>query len=105
MSHCVKRTRFAVGTLLLGTLLLASAPLTAMSQASQTSRTPAGTRSATTGRVAPSSVLDRFLELLRLFGARRGGAPHPGAQPAPALRTLDGGAGCGIDPNGVYHCT
>ncbi len=108
MSHCVKRTRFAVGTLLLGTLLLASSPVTALSQApqaSQASRTPAGPRGETTGLVAASSVLDRFQELLRLFGARRRGAPRPGARPAPRLRTLEGGAGCGIDPNGIYHCT
>jgi hypothetical protein len=101
MSHRVKRTRLALGTLLLSTLLLAPGPLTATSQTSRMSQTLAGLR----GEALSSGALDPLQELLSLFGAGHGRAARPGARPAPGLRALHGGAGCGIDPNGVYHCT
>jgi hypothetical protein len=102
MSHRVKRTRLVLSTLLLSTLLLAPGPVTA------TPRTPralAGFVGEALSSVAPTSVLAPLQELLSLFGTGPGRAIRPGARSAPGLHALHGGAGCGIDPNGVYHCT
>jgi hypothetical protein len=101
MSHRVKRTRLALGTLLLGAAVLApglaaAAPRTGMTPRAGTA-TAAGT--ATTAGAAERSVLGRFEELLRYL---RGGRA-PAGRPAPGLRSVHANAGCGIDPNGT-HC-
>ncbi len=93
MSHRVKRTRLALGTLLLGAALLAPG------LAAAAPRTGATPRAGGVGGVAERSVLGRLEELLRYL--RDGRAPA--GRPAPGLRSVHANAGCGIDPNGT-HC-
>ena len=101
MSHRVKCSRLAFGTLLLGTLLLASGQMAAAAGAEARLR---GGSTVMAGVAAESSLLDRLLRSLGLAGfpGRPGGT---GPRAASALHPVHGGAGCGIDPNGVYHCT
>jgi hypothetical protein len=106
MSHRVKCTRLAFGTLLLGTLLLASGRMAAAAGAETHPRSGSAAGAGVADIAAEPSVLDRHLRSLGLAGLPghpgRPGATGPRA--ASALHPLHGSAGCGIDPNGVYHC-
>jgi hypothetical protein len=95
MPHRVKRTRLALGTLLLGTLLLTPGLVGAAPRAQAS---PRATLAATSER----SLLDRLQDLLGSLAGNRNASGHAGS----TLHVMHGSAGCGIDPNGGGpHCT
>jgi hypothetical protein len=107
MSYCVqrrgKRTRLALGILLLGSLFLASGGLATAGEVAANAQATLRGGGAPAG-LAQRSVLDRFGDFLS--GLTAGGRPAAqGAAPRSGLHAMHGGAGCGIDPNGVYRCT
>jgi hypothetical protein len=86
--------RHCFGLLLSGTLLVAPG----LSAAAPPARTATAPRGAAISR----SVFDRLLDGLDQLWEARGGSGRGAAAAAPALHSVRGSSGCGIDPNGCH---